>query len=810
MSLLQDLRLAVRLLIKGRWITVVAAGAIALGIAANSTVFTIVNAILIRGVPFEHPEQLVVLGTRNVRNQNLGVSYYDYLDWRAAAKTFSDLSLMGQPPFNVSEEGRAPERYNGAYVSANIFRLIGQQALIGRGFIPGDDEDGASPVVVIGYGIWQSRYGGERSVLGRTIKVNDLPAAVVGVMPPGMQYPPNTDLWLPIGQATITRGQSRQARMYQVIGRLADGVTIPQAQGELSGIVARLARDYPETNRDIVPTIVTVNARSTPAQLRLVMWSLMGAVAFVLLIACANVANLLLARAAERAKEVGVRVSLGASRWRVVRQLLVESVLLALLGGLLGGPRAYGSVRLFDANVQNVGKPYWMEFTIDGSVLLFFFAVCVATGVIFGLAPALHISKTSLNEVLKEGGRSGSSGVRARRWTSGLLVAQVALTLVLLAGAGFMMRSFLALYTIDVGVDTSRLLTMQLYMNDRKYPTPERRNSFVRRLDERLAGIAALEAVTTTSNWPLGGGMGLQLAIEGRTDANSRLPIVTMVSVGARYFDAIKLPIVRGRPFNGTDDAPGQAGAIVNQRFVDMYFKGDEPLGRQIRLTEEVPAGLDLPPLTIVGVSATVRQREIEGAEPDAVVYVPYLASPNLGRSLGVIIRTSAHQAAVTPLVRQAVYELDPEIPVFNVRTMEEVMARQRFGHRVFGGMFVVFALVALVLAAVGLYAVTAYSVTQRTQEIGVRMVLGARPAEVVWLFLRRAFVLVALGLTIGLAGAFGVGQLLQSLLVGTTARDAGVLVSIALVMMAVAVVACVWPARRATRLDPVAALRYE
>ena len=810
MSLLQDLRFAVRLLIRGRWITIVSAVVLALGIGATSAMFTFVNAVILRGVPFPDPERVVALGTRDARNRDLGVAYHDFLDWQASSRSFSDMSLMGQPPFNVGDEGKAPDRYNGAYVSANMFRLIGEQALIGRTFIPEDDHEGASPVVVLGYSIWQSRYAGDRLILGRTIRVQDLPATVVGVMRPGMRFPPNTDLWLPLGQATVTRGQTRLARNYDVIARLADGVTIPQARTELASIASRLARDYPETNKEIEPTIVTYNEEAAGSRITLVFWTLMGAVGFVLLIACANVANLLLARAAERAKEVGVRVSLGASRLRIVRQLLVESVLLALLGGALSVPLALAGIRLFDSMTQDVGKPYFMEFTIDGVVLLFFFAICLLTGVAFGLAPALHVSKTSLNEVLKEGGRSGSSGVRARRWTSGLLVAQVALTLVLLAGAGFMMRSFLALYTIDVGVDTSRLLTMQLYMNDRKYPTPERRNSFVRRLDERLAGIAGLEAVTTTSNWPLGGGMGLQLAIEGRTDANSRLPIVTMVSVGARYFDAIKLPIVRGRPFNGADDAPGQAGAIVNQRFVDMYFTREEPLGRQIRLTEEVPAGLDLPPLTIVGVSATVRQREIEGAEPDAVVYVPYLASPNLGRSLGVIIRTSAHQAAVTPLVRQAVYELDPEIPVFNVRTMEEVMARQRFGHRVFGGMFVVFALVALVLAAVGLYAVTAYSVTQRTQEIGVRMVLGARPAEVVWLFLRRAFVLVALGLTIGLAGAFGVGQLLQSLLVGTTARDAGVLVSIALVMMAVAVVACVWPARRATRLDPVAALRYE
>jgi putative ABC transport system permease protein len=307
--------------------------------------------------------------------------------------------------------------------------------------------------------------------------------------------------------------------------------------------------------------------------------------------------------------------------------------------------------------------------------------------------------------------------------------------------------------------------------------------------------------------------MGLQLAIEGRTDPNSRPPMVTMVSVGTRYFDAIKLPIVRGRTFNSTDENPGQAGVIVNQRFVDVYFKQEEPLGRQIRLTEEAEAGQagpDLPPLTIVGVSATVRQRDIEGAEPDAVVYVPYLASASLWRAFAVIVRTSGDHAAVVPLVRQAVYAVDSEIPVFNVRTMDEVMAQRRSGHRVFGGMFVVFAIVALVLAAVGLYAVTAYSVSQRTQEIGLRLVLGAQPAEVVWLFLRRALILVAVGLVIGLAGAFGVGQLLQSLLVGTSARDVSVLFSIAFVMIVVAAAACVWPARRATRLDPAAALRYE
>ena len=808
--MLQDIRYAARMLVKWRWMTLVAVMALALGIGANSAVFTFVNAVLLRGVPFPDPDRVVSLGTRDARNRNQGVSYYDFLDWRETARSFSDISLMGQPTFNVSEQGTSPERYNGAYVSATTFRLIGAQALLGRGFIPEDDREGAAPVVVLGYGIWQSRYGGDRGVLGKTIKINDLQASVVGVMPQGQQFPPNTDLWLPLGQATITKSQSRQVRSYQVIARLADGVSIEQARTELATIAKQLARDYPKTNEGIEPTIITFNERINGSEIRLVFWSLMGAVGFVLLIACSNVANLLLARSADRAKEVGVRLSLGASRGQIIRQLLVESVLLSVLGGIAGMPLAYAGIRLFDSLTQNVGKPYWMVFSIDPNVLLFFVAICFTTGIIFGLAPALHVSKTSLNEVLKEGGRSGSSGIRAHRWTNGLIVVQVALTLVLLAGAGFMMRSFLVLYRLDLGFKTDRLLTLQLTLNDRKYPTSEERNGFARRLTERLRGIGALEAVTTASNFPVGGGFGLELSIDGRTDPNARRPSVTMVSAGASYFDTVGIAMLRGRNFTPADETPGRGGVIVNQRFADMYFKGEDPLGRQISLSEDRPNGVDLRALTIVGVSTTVRQREVQGLEPDAVVYVPYFAGPDLGRNVSVVVRTAGATAAAAPLIRQAVLELDPDIPVFNVRTMEEVLAQRRWQYRVFGGMFAVFAGIALLLAAVGLYAVMAYSVTQRTQEIGVRMVLGAPPRDVVWLFLRRAVTLVAIGLTIGMGGAFGVGRLLKSLLVQSTGREIEVLLSIALLMLLVAVTASVWPAQRATRLNPVTALRYE
>jgi predicted permease len=809
MSLWQDIRFATRVLIKARWMTIVAVVALALGIAANSAVFTLVNAVLIRGVPFPEPDRVVALGTRDARGRQLNVSYYDFLDWREASRSFSEMSLMGQPPFNVSEHGTAPERYNGAYVSANMFRLIGEQPLLGRGFIPEDDIDGAPPVVVLGYSMWQSRYAGDTGVLGRTIKINDLLATVVGVMPQGMQFPPNTDLWVPLSQATVNRGQSRQIRSYQVLARLADGVTIPQAREELSTITARLARDYPQTNEGIVPTVVTYNERASGSQIRLVFWSLMGAVGFVLLIACSNVANLLLARSADRAKEIGVRVSLGAGRWRVVRQLLVESVMLSLMGGILGSPLAYAGIRVFDSMTQDVGKPYWMVFSIDPVVVLFFFVICFVTGILFGLAPALHVSRTSLSEVLKEGGRSGSSGIRAHRWTSGLLVVQVALTLVLLAGGGFMVRSFFVLYRLDLGFETPRVLTMQLNLNDRRYPTARERNEFARQVRERLAGIGAIERVTTASNFPLSGGWGADLTIDGQSDPNARRPTVTLVSVAPDYFETLKIRILRGRALTGADETPGRTGVVVNERFAQMHFNGQDPIGRQISLKDEAPDGVDLKALTIVGVSGIVRQRDFQAMEPDPVVYLPYF-SANMGRSVAVVVRTSTETSAAVPLIRQAVLGLDPDMPVFNVRTIDELLAQRRWQFLIFGGMFAVFAAIALLLAAVGLYAVMAYSVTQRTREIGVRMVLGARPGEVIWLFLRRSFVLVAVGLTIGMAGAFGVGQLLRSILVQSTGRDVLVLLSIALLMITVAVAACVWPARRATRLNPVAALRYE
>ncbi len=819
MGLWQDVRFAVRLLFKDKWFTLVAAVALALGIGVNATVFTFVNAVLIRGLPFDDPDRILALGSRDpVRDRNMGVSYLDFKDWREAAHSFTALAAYTGNTINVSDEGRLPERFSGAFMSANSFRLIGQHPLVGRDFLPEDDRAGAAAVVILGNGIWKNRYGGDPSILGRTIRLNDVPSVIIGVMPEGFRFPQNTDLWQSVATVQDLDKQQRNSRQFEVFGRLASGVTQAQAQAEMLAIGARLTHDYPDTNKDVQPTVQTFNQRMNGGPIKVVFLTLMGAVSFVLLIACANVANLLLARSAHRSREISVRVSLGATRWRIVRQLLVESVLLALISGVLGLALSTVGIRLFDAATRDVGKPYWIQFTMDGRVFAFLAGICLGTGVIFGLAPALHVSKTDVNEVLKDGGRSGSAGVRARRWAGALVIAELALTLVLLAGAGFMMRSFLALYRMDLGIETSHLLTMRLVLPERKYPAIEQRLAFYERLENRLRANHRIESVTIASNLPMQGGFGRRLAIDGRPLAQGEQPPnVTMLTVDPRYFDTVGLKLVRGRVFTDTDGTAGHESAIVNQRFAQVHFGKDDPIGRRIVLSLDLGGGA--PPTggiptslaaTIVGIVPNVRQRNQSEPEPDAVAYLPFRTDPR--GFMNLMARSQGDPAALTPILREEVRAIDADLPVFDIRTMDENLVRQRWPFRVFGTMFAIFAGIALVLAAVGLYAVTAYSVTQRTQEIGVRMALGAQSNQVMWLFLRRAFFQLAVGLTIGIAGAFGVGQIFQStsLLVQSNGRDPLTLVSIAVLLTVVALVACLWPARRATRLDPLVALRYE
>jgi putative ABC transport system permease protein len=819
MGLLQDLQFAIRLLIKDKWFTLVATLALALGIGVNASVFTFVNAVLIRGLPVDEPDRVLALNSRDlVRDRQMGVSYLDFKDWRAASKTFSLLAAYNFSVMNVSEEGRAPERFNGTFVSADAFRILGQRPVLGRDFLPEDDRPGAPAVILIGNGVWKNRYGSDPTVVGRTVRVNDVPSVVIGVMPEGFRFPQSADVWQPIALISELEEQKRNARQYEVFGLLAPGVTLEQARAELLAIGQGLTNDYPDTNKDVQPNVQTFNERFNGGPLRAVFLSLMGAVGFVLLIACANVANLLLARSAQRSREIAVRVSIGATRWRIVRQLLMESLLLALIAGVLGLALSLVGIRLFDTATQEAGRPYWIQFTIDGSVVAFLAAICLGTGILFGLAPALHVSRTDVNEVLKEGGRSGSAGIRVRRWSGALIIGELALTLTLLAGAGFMVRNFLTHYRMDLGIDSSKLLTMSLGLPDRKYPSIEQRLAFYQQLQERLQGNPRIRAISVASNTPLQGGFGRQLAVEGRPLADGeQRPTVTMLSVDPRYFETLGLPLQRGRGFTPSDGSPGQESAVVNARFVQMHFKGEDPIGKRITLSMDlgggpaptggVPQSLSA---TIVGVSNNLRQRDFAAADPDPIAYLPYRMDPR--GFMMLIARSEGDPGAITSVLREEIRAIDPDLPLFGIRTLDEGLAQQRWPFRIFGTMFAIFAFIALVLSAVGLYAVTSYSVTQRTQEIGVRTALGAASGQVMWLFLRRGIIQTSIGLGLGIAGALGVGRIFESsqLLVQMTGRDPATLGSIAALMAVVALVACVWPARRATVLDPLVALRRD
>ena len=804
-----DLRYALRVLIKRRWYTLAAMTALALGIGANTAVFTLVNVVLLQGLPFERSDRIVALGMQDPRPRNFGVSSQDFDDWRRVTRTIPDLSAAFGANLSFSGDDRAPEQYTGVYMSAGGFAITGSKPVIGRLYSVEEDRVGGPAVVVISNDIWKNRYGSDPSVLGKKVRVQALDVTIIGVMPPDMKFPFNSEAWLPIAQlppAVVNLGRGN--RQLFVFGTLPDGVTLEQARTEFTTVSRELARQYPTTNKDLTATVDPFLDRVIGRPIKLMFWSLMGAVAFVLLIACSNVANLLLAQAADRAREIAVRVSLGATRWRIVRQLLVESVLLSLVSGLAGLGLAQVGIKWFDMQTQGVGKPYWMIFQMDPRAFMFFVGVSVLSGILFGLMPALHISKTNLNEVLKEGGRSGGGGTRSRRWAGALVVTQVTLTLVLLAGAGFMMRSFMVLYRMDTGFDSSRLLTMQLLMPARTYVTPADRSAFLKRVDERISTAAAVESATTVSNRPYAGGAPRLLAIEGRLPGN-RAPSITLVSVGPRYFDTLGVRLIRGRALTESDGV-SQQSVVINRLLADMYFPGEDPVGRRIRLTEEFPTGPQTGWFTIVGVSPNIRQTPPQQTDPDLVAYVPHVELPGLGRGVSLLVRTRVDPAQATAAMREEVRAIDADMPLFNIRTMDEQLAQLRWPYRVFGAMFTTFALIALVLSAVGLYAVTAYSVTQRTQEIGVRMALGAPPESIRWLILRRALIQLSIGLTVGIGGAFAVGRLLRSMLVQIPTADPITLTTIVAILIVIAITACLAPSRRAMRLEPSTALRYE
>jgi putative ABC transport system permease protein len=812
MSLLQDVRFAVRLILKERWFTAVAVAALALGIGLNATVFSLVNAVLLRGLPFKDSAQLYMVGPRRATQDRAdSLSMSELQDWRTQSKTFMGLAGFTRTGANLADEGALPEQARGALLTANAFQVLGQPPLIGRDFKAEDEQPGAERVVIIGHSLWKNRYGSNPSVLGRALRINGDPATIIGVMPDGMLFPMDATFWQPF-VPTTAQLQNRGNRPLAIFGRLRDDATRAQAQAELQAIAGRLAAQYPETNKEHTSAIVqTFSERFNGGEIRQIFLALFGAVGFVLLISCANVANLLLSRAANRSREVAVRVALGASRWRVIRQLLVESVMLGFIGGAFGLLLAIVGVRMFDAAIPaDAGKPYWIVFTVDWTVVGYLAVICVLTGILFGLAPALQVSRTSVNEVLKEGGR-GSSGSRRTRWLSStMVVAEIALTLVLLVGAGLMIRSFLAVYSMNLGIQTDYLMTMRLQLPNTKYPKEENRREFYDRLRPRLSSIAGAESVALSSSMPPQGAGGARLEIEGRPPivVEGNRPAVSTVAISPGFFQTVGAPMRRGRDFDDRDGNGGSENVIVNQRFVSEYFPNEDPIGRRIRFPPGDPKAKPDMWRTIVGISTNILHGGRGSVDPTATVYTPARQSAFGG--MVVLVKSRVEPGVMMSTIRREVQALDQDQPVFSMQTVDQLLAQQRWPYRVFGTLFGILAFIALVLSAVGLYAVMAYSVTQRTQEIGVRMALGAGASQVSWLILRRGLVQTSIGLAIGLAGAYYTSMLVRPLLVSVTPTDTSTFVGISLILIAVATAACLIPARRATRLDPLRALRVE
>jgi putative ABC transport system permease protein len=806
----RDARFALRLLIKERWFSATAILVLSLGIAANNTVFVLTNGILLRDLPFADPDRVVTIGTSvgGADRPNAGISYLDLQDWSAAQRTFDGLAGISETTMNVADEG-IPERFTGAFVSANAFSLIGHAPAIGRGFDASDDRPGAAPVVILSDALWRTRYMGDRAVIGRTVRVNGVPSAVIGVMPEGFAFPARSRLWQPLSQVSAATRQQREARSLQGLGRLRPDVTRAQATEDLGRIVDGLATAYPATNRAVQPRIALFRDATMGGRLRTTFPILMTMVAFVLLMACANVANLLLARAAYRTREIAVRLAVGANRMQIVRQLLVESVLLAGLAGAVGLGLSAAAVEVFqDAFVAGGGLPYWVTFAMDWRVFTFLAMTCLGTGIVFGLVPALHASRSGISGRLVEAGTGHTGAVRQRKWGTRLVVAQLALTPMLLAGAGLMMRSIVAQHDIDPGVSTAGLVRMRLSLSGPAYEAPVDRARFYQQLEDGLADAPDVRA-TLASHAPFEGAFLRRLSIDGRAvDEGGSPALVRMMTVGRRYFDVLGTPPVRGSGLTASNANREVTAAIVNEQFASVYFGSRDPLGHRVELRDRDGRAENA---EIVGVAPNIRQSSTEAQVAiDPIVYVAYAANPVA--SANILVRTNAAPGAVAAAVARQVQAIDRDLPLYDVMTLDDSLALsdERLGLRVFGTIFVLIGAIALLLATLGLYAVTAYATAQRTREIAVRVALGSRPLQIGWLVAARAARHLALGLSIGMVGAIGINQLLRGVLIGIGSVDYATLVGTVLLLVSVTTIASAVPARRAMRLNPVAALRND
>ncbi len=806
-DLRRDLRHAVRRLQRAPGFAATAILTLGMGIAVNNTFFTIVNAICLRGLPIESPEDVLVVGTRDPQGRSGGLSYAEFDALRSAQASFAGVAAYTNAPVALADEGRAADRVMGAHISAAVFDVLGEVPVLGRGFHPDDDHPGAPAVVVISAGVWKTRYAADPAIIGRTVNVNGTPSNVIGVMPDGFRFLQNTDVWQPLATMAGLSSRPRDLRTLFVFGRLAPEASPDLARAEVEALGNVWAREFPETNRGIRVATTPINEQMNGRVTERTWLAFITAGVLVLLIACANVANLLLMRGAIRGREIAIRASIGATRGRLVRQLLIESALLAAIGAVVGVALSLMGLRLLSSMIPEGALQYWMTFTIDGRVLAVLVSVSVVSVFVFGLAPALHLLRVDVNQVIKDSGRIGAAGVPARRWTTAFLAVEFALTLVLLAVVVTGVRQSRASERAEFPLDSAPLLSMWVTLPAQSYATPESRAAFYDRLAERFAAVPGVSSIVVASVMPRVGAPAMALEIAGQVPASgSAAPTVAAVHAGDSYFETLRMPLVRGHAFAAPDGSPGRETAIVNQRFVDMYFGTSDPIGRLIRVGRP-GSNVSGPWARIVGIAPTVRQRP-GGSNPDPVVYLPHRSAPSA--TAAIMVRASGDPNALAPVIREELRRLDSNLPLYRLMTLERAVEEAGWNGRMAGVVAQNIATIALLMALVGLYAVTTHAVQWWRPELALRMALGARPRGVAWIVLRRALPQLAVGLVAGLICAYAFDRLFTGADDPNRLTDPRVLVPLMGLIGIVAVMACAIPVRRAVRVDPVVALRAE
>jgi putative ABC transport system permease protein len=803
-SMTRDLKYALRMIASHRWFSAAMILTLALGIGLNTMVFTLVNAVLFKPLSIPAGERLVAINSQQRSDpQHLyGVSYPDFRDFRASVTAFEAIEASILEQGVLSERDHPPQSYNIGRITPGLFQMLRTPPLLGRPFASADGAAGAGPVLLLGYGVWMDRYASSPDVIGRVVRVNEKPATIVGVMPPGFKFPQNQDLWISLIPTPAL--EDRSNRPLQLFAYLKPGVRISQGSANLGDIANRLSAQYPDVNKDTRAIAQTFHDRYNGGNIKRIFLALLAAVGFVLLIACSNVANMMLSRALGRQREISIRVAMGASRWQIVRQLLLESVLLSCLGGLLGLGLSLIGVHAFDLATQDVGKPYWILFRMQWDAFAYCAAVCVASGILFGLAPAIRASRIDLNSSLKDGARAAGSA-RGGYLTAALVVGQFALTMVLLAGAGLFVRSFFDNLTLNPEVPTRRILSARFHLPDSSYPDADARTRFLNRLAAQLRALPGVTQAAIVNPPPEMGSMWRDIEIEGRpaVDPKHRPNAGFLVQLPG-YFAAINLPLQQGRDFNNEDGAKGKESAVVSRDFAGRFWPREQPIGKRFRIYSDGKPG---PWLSVIGVAANIVQEPQEASPPP----LAYLPEQQEGESwMSLLVRSGGDPASLSTAVRTTVQALDQDLPLIEVRTLAGAIEHSRWFLVVFGTLFSVFGFIGLLMAAVGIYSVIAQATGRRTQEIGVRMALGATSGSITTLVLRRGIWQLAAGLALGLVAAIPAVKLLAKIGLRVSPTDPLAFAIVVSILVATGVFACWLPARRAAALDPVKALRYE